>query len=322
MDALITDNKNKLTFGPVPSRRLGKSLGINNIPPKICSYSCIYCQVGKTLHMQTKRKAFYKAQDILKNVDKKIKVIKEKKEIIDYLTFVSDGEPTLDINLKNEIQLLKKFGLKIAVISNSSLIWQKSVQETLKKADWVSLKIDAVSENIWRKINRPHKSLNLNRILQSITEFSKTFKGELTTETMLIRNLNDKPKEIKKIADFIKNLKVSKSYLSIPTRPPAVAATKPSHEKAINTAFQIFKKNSINTEYLIGYEGNAFANTGHAENDFLSIISVHPMREDAVFEFFNNAHADLSTIKKLLNENKIVCKFYNKHKFYLRKPKR
>jgi len=107
-----------LTFGPVPSRRLGQSLGINNIPPKICSYSCVYCQVGRTLHMQAERKAFYKPEEILKAVERKVKDAKNKGEGIDYLTFVPDGEPTLDINLGKEIELLKQLGIKIAVITN------------------------------------------------------------------------------------------------------------------------------------------------------------------------------------------------------------
>ena len=224
-------NKNALiTFGPVPSRRLGQSLGINNIPPKVCSYSCIYCQLGRTLNMQAKRKVFYKSEEILKSVEKKVKDARDKGEPIDYLTFVSDGEPTLDINLGKEIELFKPLGIKIAVISNASLIWKKDVRDDLCKADWVSLKIDAVNEDIWRRIDRSHKSLQLDKILQGISEFSHNFNGRIATETMLIQDVNDNIEEIEKIADFITGLKDAKSYISIPTRPPAEKWVKPANE--------------------------------------------------------------------------------------------
>jgi len=310
---------NLIIFGPVPSRRLGQSLGINNIPPKICTYSCVYCQLGRTLHMQVERKAFYKPEEILKAVEKKIKDAKNKKERIGYLTFVPDGEPTLDINLGKEIEFIKPLGIKIAVITNASLIWQKDVQDDLCGADWVSLKIDAVSEDIWRRVNRPHKSLQLDKVSQGIAEFSHIFKGELATETMLIQDINDNVKEIEKIADFVAGLKNVKSYISIPTRPPAEKWVKPANEHTINTAYQLFKEKSVTTEYLIGYEGNAFAFTGNIEEDLLSITSVHPMREEAVDEFLKKANGNWAIVEDLINENKLIETEYKNNKFYIRK---
>jgi len=145
-----------LTFGPVPSRRLGRSLGINNIPPKVCTYSCVYCQLGKTYNMMTQLQKYYPPAQIFKEVQEKVKKSKEKEELIDYLTFVPDGEPTLDINLGQEIKLLKSLGIKIAVITNASLLDQERVKENLKEADLVSLKVDSIEEEIWRRVNRPH----------------------------------------------------------------------------------------------------------------------------------------------------------------------
>jgi wyosine [tRNA(Phe)-imidazoG37] synthetase (radical SAM superfamily) len=150
-------------LGPVPSRRLAQSLGINNIPAKICTYSCIYCQVERTLQMQIKRKRFYNREEILKEVEWKVKEAMAKGEPIDCLTFVPGGEPTLELNLVKEIQLLKGLGIKAAAISNASLIWKEDVQDDLNKTDWVSLKIDAVSEDIWRRMNRDHGLLQLEK---------------------------------------------------------------------------------------------------------------------------------------------------------------
>ncbi len=308
-----------IAFGPVPSRRLGHSLGINNIPPKICTYSCIYCLLGRTNDVRVKRGAFYEPSKILQDVKNKVKNARERNESIDCLTFVPDGEPTLDINLGKEIELLKKMGIKVAVITNASLIWMKDIQNDLCRADWVSLKIDAVSKEIWREINRPHESLDINKILQGILEFSKIFDGELTTETMLIRNVNDGYEEIKKISHFIAKIRPEKSYISIPTRPPAEEWAKPADENAINMAYQIFKEKSINVEYLIGYEGNAFAFTGNAKEDLLSITSVHPMREDGIREYLKKADANWDIIEQLIEENRLVEIKYQGKKFYMRK---
>ncbi len=315
-------NEGKLiVFGPVPSRRLGQSLGINNIPPKICTYSCIYCQLGRTNNMQISRREFYKPEKIMHAVEKKVKDAREKGEPIDYLTFVPDGEPTLDINLGKEIDLIKSLslGIKIAVITNSSLIWKEDVKDNLYKADWVSLKIDAISQNIWRRINRSHGSLRLRRILEGISEFSRMFHGDLVTETMLVQNVNDDTEELKKIVDFIVKLNSNRSYLSIPIRPPAEKWVTPTTEDNINIAYQIFKEKGIDAEYLIGYEGNAFAYTGNPEEDLLSITSVHPMREEGVNNFLTKAKADWSIIEKLIKKNKLVEVEYKDKKFYMRK---
>ena len=308
-----------ISFGPVPSRRLDQSLGINNIPPKICTYSCIYCQLGRTKNLQITRRSFYTPKEISIEVEKKVESAKEKGEKIDYLTFVPDGEPTLDSNIAEEIEILRSLDIKIAVISNSSLIWRKDVRDELSKADWVSLKIDAVTQSIWRKINRPYKDLDLNKILKGITEFVNSFNGELVTETMLIHNINDNNDELEKVATFISGLKPNKSYISIPTRPPAETWVKPANEGEINMGFQIFKEKTIDVEYLIGYEGNAFAYTGNVEVDLLSITSVHPMREEGVNEFLKKANGDWDIIDKLIAEDKLVETRYKDKKFYIRK---
>ncbi|RLG56620.1 MAG: radical SAM protein, partial [Candidatus Hydrothermarchaeota archaeon] len=287
-----------LTFGPVPSRRLGNSLGINNIPPKICSYSCIYCQLGRTKKIQVHRQEFYSIDEIVRSVEERLERVKN----VDYLAFVPDGEPTLDMNLGKEIDALKQFGIRIAVITNSSLIWDEKVREELSKAEWVSLKVDAVSKEIWKKINRPHKALNLEKILNGIKEFSKEF----VTETMLINGVNDNKEELKKIADFLSAIEPKKSYISIPIRPPAEKWVRRASEQAINLAYHIFSERGISVEFLLGYEGNEFAFTGNVEKDLLSITSVHPMRKDAVEEFLRKAEADWSVIERLIKENKLI----------------
>jgi len=303
-------------FGPVPSRRLGKSIGINNIPPKICSYSCAYCQLGVSLKMEAGRQVYYEPYDLLEEVKEKISNAKINNETIDYLTVVPDGEPTLDMNLGKLIDLLKPLGFRIAIITNSTLLNKPEVRHEVSKADWVSVKIDTLDEKTWRKINRPHKKIEFYSMLDGIRQFSRKYDGFLVTETMLVRDLNN---DINDVAKFIKTINPRKSYLSIPTRPPAKEWVKPPEERNINEAYQIFKNHFINTEYLTGYEGNDFAYTGNIERDILSITSVHPMREDAVKQYLKKSNSEFSVVEKMLNENKIIVTEYNNKRFYLRK---
>jgi wyosine [tRNA(Phe)-imidazoG37] synthetase (radical SAM superfamily) len=271
--------------------------------------------------MQNIRSLFYTPDEVALDVEKKIIESRQKEELIDYLTFVPDGEPTIDINLGNEIELLKASGIKVAVITNSSLMWRDDVQSELAGADWVSFKVDTVNQDIWHEVNRPHGDLSLVKILQGIDEFAQRFDGELVTETMLIKGLNDGADEIAKVSDFIASIKPSKSYIAIPTRPPAEKHVASPAEKVVNRAYQVFTEKSIPTEHLIGYEGNTFAFTGNVENDLLSITSVHPMREDAVVEFLSKANADWEVIKGLKRKKKLVEVKHNGRKFYLRKFK-
>jgi wyosine [tRNA(Phe)-imidazoG37] synthetase (radical SAM superfamily) len=308
-----------IAFGPVPSRRLGRSLGINNIPPKVCTYSCVYCQLGRTINMQVGQSAFYEPGDITRAVQDKVKKATEVGESIDYLTFVSDGEPSLDLNLGREIELLRPLGIKIAVITNSSLIGREDVRENVMQADWVSLKMDSVREEIWRKINRPYGTLRLNSILDGALEFSQAFQGELASETMLVAGVNDGEGPLREVANFLARLQPAVAYLSIPTRPPAEEWVRAPDEAAINQAYQILSEKAERVECLIGYEGDAFAFTGNVEEDLLSITSVHPMREDAVGEFLARAKADWPVVHKLIEQGQLVETEYEGKRFYVRK---
>jgi wyosine [tRNA(Phe)-imidazoG37] synthetase (radical SAM superfamily) len=308
-----------IAFGPIPSRRLGRSLGINNIPPKICTYSCVYCQLGRTPKMQMTQEVFYHPEELFKKVEKRVTETREKEEPIDYLTFVPDGEPTLDLNLGKEIDFLKRLGIKIAVITNASLLWREDVRDELCQAEWVSVKIDSVTQDVWRRLDRPYGTLRLEKILQGIADFSQMFSGEFTTETMLVHGINDAPEELERIADVVAGLTPDKSYLSIPTRPPAEKWVRPVTEHVINRAYQIFSEKTVDVEYLIGYEGNAFAFTGNVEKDLLSITSVHPMREDAVQALLTKANANWDIINMLIHEKKLIELKYGNSMFYMRK---
>ncbi|AEK72759.1 hypothetical protein GQS_04290 [Thermococcus sp. 4557] len=307
-----------IAFGPVPSRRLGKSLGINNIPDKVCSYACVYCQIGRTLRMEVERRAFYEPELIFEEVSRKVEEAEAAGERIDYITFVPDGEPTLDVNLSREVEMLKTLGLPLAILTNSSLIWREDVREELFEFDFVSLKLDAVSDSFWRRVDRPHRSLSLEKILDGMLTFADGFGGKLVTETMLINV--DYGGELEKIADFLAELGPDKAYIGIPTRPPAEPWVEPASEETIHLAYQLFSERlgGDRVEYLIGYEGNAFASTGNVEEDLLSITAVHPMREEAVRELLRKAGADWDVVEGLIRDGKLIELEYGGRRFYMR----
>ncbi len=308
-----------IAFGPVPSRRLGRSIGINHIPPKTCSYSCVYCQVGRTSRMQTARCRFYPVDEILADVEHRVAEARAAGARVDYLTFVPDGEPTLDRGLSEAIGRLKPLGVRIAVISNGSLLWRADVREALGEADWVSIKVDAVHEDVWHRINRPHRLLKLGEVLDGMLAFARAFRGELATETMLVRAVNDDAAHLADLAAFVSQLRPARAYLAAPTRPPAESWVEPPAEETLNRAFQLLDARLPGAELLIGYEGNAFSTTGDVTEDLLRITAVHPMRDEAVHELLRRAGAEVQTVDDLVAQGRLIEIPYEGHKFYLRR---
>lgn len=307
-----------IVFGPIPSRRLGRSLGINNIPPKHCSYSCTYCQIGRTTSLEINRHSFLQPETIRQAVEKRLA---EFNGAVDYLSFVPDGEPTLDIHLGRTIELLRTFDLPVAIITNASLVWRPDVRADLMRADWVSLKVDTVDENIWRRLNCPSRHLNLSTLLVGMLDFAEMFRGTLVTETMLVENQNDQEESLRQIASFLGRLQPARSYLSIPTRPPAKPEVKAPDEASVNRAFQIVSERVEHVECLTGYEGNAFAANGDLENDLLSIAAVHPLRKDAVQNLCVHDHAGWERVEALVQDGQLAEVRYGGHIFYSRKWK-
>jgi wyosine [tRNA(Phe)-imidazoG37] synthetase (radical SAM superfamily) len=312
----------ELVFGPVPSRRLGASLGINNIPPKECSYACVYCQLGNTIKLRIDRSDFYTTEKLVGEVSELIKKTSSHDNKINYLTIVPDGEPTLDLNLGQTIKALRKFNIKIAVITNSSLLDNKNVRTDLLSADWVSVKVDAVTEEIWQKIDRPHGKLKLASILTGIKLFSEEYNNFFTVETMLVKGINDTEKELTAIANFIKPLHADKVYLSIPTRPPAEKSVEPPTAKKINAAYQIFSNTKLNVELNTGYEGNKFSSTGDLIRDILNITAVHPMRKEAVKNLILKNNGSWKDVEQLIDSGKLISSEFNGKIYYLRNLKK
>lgn len=294
-------------------------MGVNSIPPKTCSYSCVYCQLGRTHRMQTERKEFLEPEAVFQQVRTKIKQARGIGAPIDYVTFVPDGEPTLDVNLGQEIAMLRSLGFPVAVITNASLIWRDDVRRDLGQADWVSLKVDATREAVWRQIDRPHGGLALSSIIEGMIEFAETYTGELVTETMLVQGVNDREEDVRGVASLLNRLKPARAYLSIPTRPPAEAWVRALDEGRILHAYQIVSEKVERVECLVGYEGNEFASVGTLAEDLLSITAVHPMRKDAVDTLLAKAGAPWAIVDNLVACGQIIQVEYEGHQFYVRR---
>ncbi len=307
-----------VAFGPVPSRRLGISLGINNIAsPKACSYSCVYCQIGLTRILSGKRVAFYEPEVLFEDTKNHLKKLDASK-FPDYLTFVANGEPTIDINLGTEIDLLKKLQIPIAVITNSSLLYDPQVREELMKADWISLKIDAIAEDKWKKINKPVPASNLEKMLSGIETFASQYRGDLHTETMMVADFNDDPKVYAQTASFIALLHPKTAYISIPTRPPAVKNIKPVSEDTIIGAWACYNRKGIHTELLSGFEGTDTGTTGNVIDDILNITAVHPLREDSMQALLKKSSAEQCAVTSLIAQGLIKKTVFDGYNFYIR----
>jgi wyosine [tRNA(Phe)-imidazoG37] synthetase (radical SAM superfamily) len=220
----------KFVYGPVPSRRLGISLGVDIIPYKTCTYNCIYCQLGKTTNQTMQRESFVWVDSVIKE----IKEVIDQNSDIDYITFSGSGEPTLNQDIGEMIGRVKSLTqIPVAVLTNGSLLWDKMVREDLARADLVIPSVDAVSEEIYQKVNRPIEGLKVKKILEGIKEFCKGFKGKIYLEIMLVKGINDSEEEIKKINQFVRELKVNKIQLNTVIRPPGDPKAKPLDEEKL-----------------------------------------------------------------------------------------
>lgn len=307
-----------IAFGPVPSRRLGRSLGINNIPPKHCSYSCVYCQVGPTRQTEIQPRTFYAPEDIRRQMEARLAVVKARGERVDYLTFVPDGEPTLDSGLAQAIVGLKDLGLPVAVISNASLVWRPEARDALMAADWVSLKVDSVEEAVWRRVNRPHPELKLQALLEGIREFSRAFGGTLVSETMLVAGLNDGEAGTAGLGRFLVEAGFRRSYLAVPIRPPAVAGLQGPDEAVLTRIHQQWSALGLHVELLTGHEGGDFAFGGDLEAELMALTAVHPLRQSALDALLGKAGLPGDVVDNMLRDGRLKRVSHAGETFYLR----
>ncbi|MCI0473953.1 MAG: radical SAM protein [Ignavibacteria bacterium] len=308
--------KCKVVFGPVRSRRLGYILGINNIKPDVCSYNCVYCPSGRKSNRSISTNSCLSPYELYISMRRKLSGVDNFSDKINYIAFTGSGEPLLDSELSNEIKILREFGCKIAVFSNASLIWNEHLRENLKFADFVSLKVDTVNEKTWKKINRPHRRLQYDHILEGIKQFSKEYRGILTTETMLIKNLNDSPDEIENLANYLNTVKRKASYFTSPLFPPEECyAVAPDTDYLDKLKFLI--KDKVSKAVLLCCpENEEFIATDDFENELLGLLAIHPVGTDAVKHYIKDEKDSIKLRemidKHIIKEIEFAGKYYYK----------
>jgi wyosine [tRNA(Phe)-imidazoG37] synthetase (radical SAM superfamily) len=222
----------KLVFGPVPSRRLGFSLGVDLIPFKYCSFDCIYCQLGATRKTEVERRSFYEPDLLVKQVVERVKAGGR----IDCVSLSGSGEPTLNKDIGSIIKGLKKeISLPVAVITNGSLLCRQEVREEIMAADIVLPSLDAPNEAIYRQVNRPHGSLSFDTLIEGLRLFCKEYKGRTWLEIMLIKHFNNDTEHIEILNEILNNMSVEKIHLNTVVRPPAEKAALALSDEALQS---------------------------------------------------------------------------------------
>jgi wyosine [tRNA(Phe)-imidazoG37] synthetase (radical SAM superfamily) len=264
-------------FGPVPSRRLGQSLGIDTIPLKTCNWNCVYCQLGRTIPLTNERREYVPTEDILVEVEQALR--SRENEKIDWVTFVGSGEPTLHSRFGELIRCVKALTtLPVAVITNGSLLFKPEVREELSAADAVLPTLDAGTVELYRQINRPHPQITFERLVDGLIAFREKYRGKLWVEVMLVRGLNDTSQTLEDIAKVLLRVKPDAVHINLPTRPPAETWVQPADSEGLMRALSILGNIA---EVVYPAEGSFdLSNDENIVDAVIAIISRHPMRQD------------------------------------------
>ncbi|NHJ87804.1 MAG: radical SAM protein [Asgard group archaeon] len=264
-------------FGPVPSRRLGRSLGVSPIPPKTCNYSCVYCQIGRTTHFTNIREDFFPKEVVLQEINSFLL----SNEDFDYITFVGEGEPTLCKSLGWLISETKKLTTKpIAVITNGALLYDEQLRKELVQADVILPTLDATTQTLFKKINRPIKGLEIHKIIEGMKAFRREYKGKIWMEVMLVEGLNDDPETIAKIKHTLEEIHCDRIYVNVPIRPPAEKWVKiPSKDRILQICSEL---QAYNIAHYEASEGFHIEQETDLEQQILNITTRHPLREEQI----------------------------------------
>jgi len=209
----------KYIFGPVPSRRLGRSLGVDLVPYKTCTFDCIYCDLGRTTHKTVSRQSYVPIEEIQGELELYLSVLGKKP---DYITLSGSGEPTLNTNIGEIVQRIKEItSIPIAILTNSSLLSLNEVKRDLSKADVVLPSLDAITPTLFEYINRPHTALRIEEIISGLIQFRKQYGGQIWLEILFCRGANDGNEEVEKFKRVIEKIQPDRVQLNTPVRPPA-----------------------------------------------------------------------------------------------------
>ncbi|MCD4831874.1 MAG: radical SAM protein [Anaerohalosphaeraceae bacterium] len=297
-------------FGPVPSRRLGRSLGIDLVPFKVCSYDCLYCQVGFTTEKGIRQQNFVPLEDVID--DLKVKLDSEP----DYITLSGSGEPTLYSRFGELINRIKRItSVPVAVITNGSTLSFPQTREALKSADLVVPSLDAADEQTFRKINQPCREITFDKMLQGLIDFRREFSGKYWLEVFLIAALNDSDEHIQKLKSCIERIAPDKVQLNTVVRPAADNSVRPvSAERMAAIAKVIYKNAEVIANYSGVPAGDGFAACGE---DIYQMLKRRPCSaQDIAIGLSIGLNEAIKYLQILLESNKISTYKQGQTTFY------
>lgn len=275
----------KYVFGPVPSRRLGQSLGIDPVPLKTCNWNCVYCQLGRTIPLVNERREYFPREEMVAEAKQALE--SHLPGEIDWITFIGSGETTLHASIGWMIQQMKSLThLPVAVITNGSLLYLPEMRLELATADAVLPSLDAGNATLYRKINRPHPDVTFQRLVDGLIAFRKEYQGKLWVEVMLVRGLNDTETALSEIASVLKLIQPDEVHILQPTRPPVENWVQPADEAGLMRARTILGDIARVIQPAIG----SFDLSGNESvvDAVVGIITRHPMQEDELIETLNH----------------------------------
>ncbi|TRZ48299.1 radical SAM protein [bacterium] len=279
----------KYVFGPVPSRRLGQSLGIDTIRLKTCNWNCVYCQLGRSVPLTSERGEYFPQGDILAEVEQELAAHQTGE--IDWVTFVGSGEPTLHSGIGWLIRQVKALtSLSVAVITNGSLLYLPEVRVELSTADAVLPTLDAGNAWLYRQINRPAPRFTFDRLVEGLYLFRQTYSGKLWIELMLIKGMNDTEEALQELALILNHIQPDQVHITLPVRPPAEVWVRPSDESGLQRAEEILGK-VVPISTPAASEARA-VRVGDLAETVLSVVTRHPMREEELLILLSRWSAD------------------------------
>lgn len=303
-------------FGPVPSRRLGLSLGVDIIPPKTCTLNCIYCELGQSAKPTLNRAAYVPSRVILGE----IKRLLAGGQPIDYITFSGCGEPTLNSQLGKMITEVKKItGIPVAVITNGTLLWRPDVRRRLAQADVVLPSLDSALLKSFRLVNRPHPGLKLGQMIEGLKKFRKEYRGQIWLEVMLVRGVNDRPADLKALKKVIAEIKPDRIQLNTVVRPPAESRAKPLAEKDLT---RIRRQFGPNCEVIASFKSPKaeFQDSRLTDKDrprIYQLVKRRPVTEKEIIQVLSLPAEEVAVcLAELLKTKKIKSRKHQSKVFY------
>ncbi len=267
--------------------------------------------------MTVERRRFSDAREVVREVSQALKSVGR----VDYVTFVPDGEPTLDTELGRAIRLLRgELGVRVAVITNASLLWLDSVRSDLQDADLVSVKVDAGFEAVWRRVNRPHPRLDFAEVVEGLMRFARDYRGTLISETMLVKGVNDTTENLEAVAQILARLRPERAYVAVPTRPPAEPWVEPPPPEKVVEAYQLLGRAGLRVELLVSREPPPPSPPGRLEDYILATTLVHPLPLKHVEELAKREGISLDELLERVRGKGVELVEYAGERFLVRRP--